>query len=482
MPMRHTVVFRMREWDTLHSHLFERPGEHGAVVSVGVARSPRGVRLLVRDVWPAKEGRDYVPDERGHRRLTAGYVRDRILAARDQNLGYLAVHNHGGDDSVSFSSVDMASHNRSYPALRDINSGRAIGALVLARSAVAGDLWMPDGFRVALDETLVVGRGLQRFYPALTKAPISLAQTHDRQVRLFGVTGQLLLSRSKVGLIGAGGAGSILAELLGRLGVGQVVVVDPDVAEPSNIPRLLGARWLDAPSIRARGPLAPLRPVTDRLARRKVRIARRVIRRANPKARVSTLAVDVTDPRAARELSDCDYLFLAADTMLARNLFNSLIHQYLIPGVQVGVKVPIDGEGRVGDVFAVARTVRPDEGCMWCNGLIDPTRLAEESATPEQRHAQRYIEELPAPSVITLNALAASWAANDFLFSLTGLHDDRARRAVDFYLYPRGDRASWNQPRRDTDCPDCGHVQQSRLAMGDDARLPTSIIWGEMSR
>ena len=42
---------------------------------------------------------------------------------------------------------------------------------------------------------------------------------------------------------------------------------------------------------------------------------------------------------------DCDYLFLAADTMRARLLFNAIVHQYLVPGVQVGAKVHED-DGR----------------------------------------------------------------------------------------------------------------------------------------
>lgn len=35
----------------------------------------------------------------------------------------------------------------------------------------------------------------------------------------------------------------------------------------------------------------------------------------------------------------CDYLFLAADSMRARLVFNALVHQYLIPGVQLGSKI-----------------------------------------------------------------------------------------------------------------------------------------------
>lgn len=59
------------------------------------------------------------------------------------------------------------------------------------------------------------------------------------------------------------------------------------------------------------------------------------------------------------------------------------------------------------------------------------------------------------PSVITLNALSASQAANDFLFYMTGL----ARAdAFDGTIQGRPlDRLlRFVEPRADTQCPDCG--------------------------
>ena len=64
--------------------------------------------------------------------------------------------------------------------------------------------------------------------------------------------------------------------------------------------------------------------------------------------------------------------------------------------------------GEVHDVFSVVRQLVPGETCLWCNELVDATRLAEEAASPEQCEAQRYIDEIPAPSVITLNAVATA--------------------------------------------------------------------------
>jgi tRNA A37 threonylcarbamoyladenosine dehydratase len=59
---------------------------------------------------------------------------------------------------------------------------------------------------------------------------------------VFGDRGQALLAAQKVGVIGAGGAGSLVVEYLARLGVGHLVVVDPERIETTNLPRVVGGR------------------------------------------------------------------------------------------------------------------------------------------------------------------------------------------------------------------------------------------------
>ena len=208
---------------------------------------------------------------------------------------------------------------------------------------------------------------------------------------------------------------------------------------------------------------------------RKVDLARRNILRANPTARVDVVPTDFLDPDAAYRLVDCDYLFLSADTMRARLLFNAIVHQYLIPGVQVGAKIVNDKEtGAVRNVFAVARPVTPESGCLWCNGLINPAKLRAESLPEGERHDQAYVDDpaVVAPSVITLNALATAQAANDFLFYMTGLAAPNASRA--YLRFQPATRVVWSdEPRADRDCIECGHVPASRFARGDGKRLPT---------
>ena len=285
---------------------------------------------------------------------------------------------------------------------------------------------------------------------------------------LFGDAGQAILRAQRVGIIGLGGAGSVLAELLARLGVGEFILVDPDRAEVTNLPRLIAARKMDA----VLGWLP--KALQHRFARYKVTMAARNIRRANPAAKIVALKSNFVEADVAKRFTDCDYLFLAADTMSARLLFNAIVHQYGVPGVQVGAKVPVNVAGEVGDVFCVARPVMPGSGCLWCNGLINASRLQTEAVSDETRRGYAYVADprVAAPSVITLNAIACAHAADDYLFYVTGLKLDSAE-ALWFRWNSRKGTAGYDRPRMDETCLECSQSDGSRLGRGDFFPLPT---------
>ncbi len=172
---------------------------------------------------------------------------------------------------------------------------------------------------------------------------------------------------------------------------------------------------------------------------------------------------------------DCDFLFLAADSMRARLVFNALVHQYLIPGAQVGAKVTVDKEtGEIIDAFSVYRPVIPDSGCLWCNGLISASRLQDEALSDAERREQRYVDEetVYAPSVITLNAVASAHAVDDYLFSVTGLLGPGTSNAYRRFL-PREADYMLDEPRKNPDCTECGRGPKGRLGQGSGLRLPT---------
>ncbi|WP_326912928.1 ThiF family adenylyltransferase [Rhizobium johnstonii] len=463
-------------YQMLHGHLF--PGdhdEHGAILHAGLLHTPAGPVLTVRSVVLAEEGRDWIPGTRGYRKLVAPFIMKQARICRDEKLVYLAVHNHGGRGRVAFSDVDVESHERGFPALLDLVEGMPVGSLVFAEDAVAGDIWLPGQQRLIVDRMVVVGPTRRELQPEPKVESFAYKQRYDRQVRMFGSNGQAILSRTRVAIIGLGGVGSLLAELLGRLGVGSFVLVDPDRVQPSNVPRLVDATGFDAMAwLTADGRPAWLRAIGGKLATRKIDLARRVIRKANRNAIVERHYTSMEEAAVADAITDCDYIFLAADGHRARRLFNALVHQYLIPGVQLGSRIQVDEtSGSIENIHTTARLVTPHAGCLLCNQAIDRVKLREESIPAEVARRQRYVDghDAAAPSVITLNALSASQAANDFLFYITGMTSNDAFQGT-VRGRPLERRLSFVNPRKDPACPDCGRGVEARFARGEGSPRP----------
>ena len=266
---------------------------------------------------------------------------------------------------------------------------------------------------------------------------------------MFGEAGQAMLRRAKVAIVGLGGVGSLVNEYLARLGVGELVLVDPDRIEKSNLSRVVGARASDA----VRGTL-------------KTRIARRLANEAGA-TKVRLIEGDVASAKVAAQLRSCDFIFLAADSMRARLVINALVHQYFIPAVQLGAKIRVANDERLDEAMSVVRQIRPRLGCLWCNELIDPAQLAIEAKSDEERIAQAYGTFAPNPSVISLNAVAAAHGVNEFLFDFLGIDRGKDRAP---YQHFHSLRAQVRQvtPRHDLDCRECGR----RYGMGDALGLP----------
>ncbi|MBI5818281.1 MAG: ThiF family adenylyltransferase [Verrucomicrobia bacterium] len=464
-------------FDRLERHLF--PGdhdEHGAVIAASVAETKHGTRCLAREVILARDGVDYVPGRFGYRALTGEFVARASNHCARERLGYFAVHCHGGQDSVSFSSTDTESHERGYPALLDITNGGPVGALVFARNAVAGEIWTSTGVN-KLDSMTVIGLNSRCLYPHLPKPRGICDETYHRQSLMFGAVGQHYLAQSKVGIIGLGGVGSLVNEYLARLGVGEIVAVDFDKVERSNRSRIVNSRCADSCDWLRYSSFRPLRRLGDRLAKQKVRIAERVAKEANPNINFQALVGDVTELNIARAFRDTDFLFLCADSMQSRLVFNALVHQYLIPGIQIGSKVPTNKTtGNLGNVFSAARLILPFRGggCLLCNELIPAAKLQDEALSPEERHRQRYVEDqlVNAPSVITLNAVGTAQATNDFLFHFLGLFDDTHARLGYLMHYPCERTWRSTECRADTGCLHCDTSSHGVYARGDRASLP----------
>ena len=317
------------------------------------------------------------------------------------------------------------------------------------RRSVAADIWLQDGSRLSLGTYSVIGHDIKRLYSKPYRERESDAE-HDRQLRMFGAAGQRILRASKVAVVGLGGVGSLVTEYLARLGVGNLILIDPDEIESSNLSRVVGATQVDV-----------------EVGQLKAQIAVRHAREMAIHATLQPVVGDVSRHSVAQVLRDCDFIFLAADSMRSRLVVNALAHQYLVPAIQMGAKIRRGDSGNIEDAMCAVRHIRPGTGCLWCNGLIDPTQLAIEAKSDRERKEQAYGVQEPNPSVITLNAVAAAHAVNDFLFDFLGLRTGDVEAAYHHFHFHRG-KAERVIPRRNPECGECVH----RLAMGDALELP----------
>jgi len=474
-----TYQFRISEplFDRLHRHLFPGDGdEHGAVITAGIAETASGVRFLARDVILAQDGRDFVPGKFGYRMFPADFVaRISNLCAREK-LCYFSAHSHGGHDSVEFSEVDLQSHRRGHPALLDITHGGPVGGLVFAENAVAGEIWTEKGVS-RLNNMTIAGLNVRRLYPCKQQRTAPSDQAYHRQSLMFGDVGQSLLKSAKIGIIGLGGVGSLVNEYLARLGVGEILAIDFDRVEDTNLSRIVGSKRSDSAAWLCSSRIKMLRRLGDKIAKRKVHVSERVAKQANPHIRYRPIIGDVTERSVAELLRDMDFIFLCADSMQSRLVFNALVHHYLIPGIQIGSKINVEQKsGALENVFSVARIVLPEPtgGCLLCNELIPAAKLQEEALSEEERRRQAYVDEqlVVSPSVITLNALGSAQATNQFLLHFLGLFDPA--RASKGYMTNYSRENVWRRGdcRSDASCLHCGSSSHSGYGRGDRAHLP----------
>ena len=471
MTKNYDVMLPGAMYRSLYKHLF--PGdhdEHGALIATSVVTTERGVRLLGQRLFCARDGIDYVKGVRSHRQLRAEFIATCMDYCRANRLGFLAVHNHGGTNKVAFSSTDLASHERGYPTLLELMEGQPVGALVFATQAAAGDLWFPDGRRVPLRSVRVIDFPMEHLTPEPTHHCAQLARYH-RQVLMFGELGQARLADCRVAIIGLGGVGSILVEFLARLGVGTLIVIDPDRLDVTNLSRVVGAtRWHARCPFSALWMPTSIRKLAARCSARKTQIAKHLAHEISRNCKVITHSDNVANKSVANRCRDCDFIFLAADSMQARLAVNALTQQYLIPGLQIGSKVVTADSGKqLQDAYSVVRWLLPGSGCFWCNGLISPQRLAWEAKTDREQLDQQYGVQARNPSVLPLNAVGAAHAVARFMSAYLGLNEGRLH--TDLRVHHLSSEICHDLPRQDSDCPECSG--SGRLGRGDTRSLPT---------
>ena len=223
-------------------------------------------------------------------------------------------------------------------------------------------------------------------------------------------------------VVGCSGTGSPVIEQLARLGIGRLVLVDPDIIEDKNLNRILNSRREDA-----------------YVSRPKVEVVARAIAAMGFGTELEIIKSDLAFTRAVKAVAGCDVVFGCMDGVEGRHLLNRLSAYYALPYFDIGVKLEADGNGGIDEAVGAVHFLRPDGA-----NLIDRKVYTSEqlrAAGLKRTDPKAYRDELRAgyihgvaedrPAVISINMQMASLAVNEFLARLHPYRlDDNSSSAV----------------------------------------------------
>ena len=405
----------------LHQHLYPGDGHEGvALVLCGRGRAGETERLVARRVIrvPHDDLIVRAPDE------IEWSVEDHVLPLVEEmernDLALVVVHCHPGR-YPEFSATDDEADRLLFPSVHswfDAPGGHG-AAVILPDGAMFGRAVDPAGRFAAFRRISVAGDDLL-FFPkpfATTVVPAAA----KRVSQTFGSGTYALLRSLRIGVVGCSGTGSIVAELLARNCVGELLLVDDDIVEDKNLNRILNSRAVDA----ERGAA-------------KVDVLAGAIREFGLGTMVEPVKASLLDAVGFERVSTCDIVFGCMDTAEGRHILGQICSAYAIPLFDVGVHIEPDGAGGISHAVAAAHYIQPGGSSLLSRGIYTGDDLDAEAARRtapkdyDRRVAAGYLRavEEDRPAVMPINMMAANLGVLDFLARIHGFRlDPNARFA-----------------------------------------------------
>ncbi|HUU02984.1 MAG TPA: ThiF family adenylyltransferase [Myxococcota bacterium] len=426
----YTLSLREEHVDALAGHLLREDGHERAAYllcnQVRVGRDPwahheRRTFLSAR-VIPVNDDEVVSANGRHVSWRTGGFAKAlKVAETNGQVVTIVHCHPQG---VTSFSTEDDANESDLLQMAINRNGiGTNILSLLLTEDhKLSGRIWLNAGPKrhEPFEMIRVTGRRVQLYHPGQAEGlPLS---TLHRQALVFGEALNRDLRALRVGVIGCGGTGSAVAMLLARLGVGQLLLVDNDIVDRTNLNRLYGASQTDADAM-----LAKAEVVANSISGMGIGV------------RTVPIVAWVGDDRCRDALRACDVVFGCTDDHDGRLLLNRFAYYYLVPVIDVGLAIEVDhGEPPLVRALDGRVTVLgPRHTCLICRNIVNTQNALAEGlrrSNPEEYKRQKveaYVlgEGDPSPAVVTFTTEVACMAVNELIHRMQGFRG--AEGAID---------------------------------------------------
>lgn len=287
----------------------------------------------------------------------------------------------------------------------------------------------------------------------------------NRQAAFISSRAQAALAKWRIALIGCGGLGTVVAESLLRAGARDLILIDHDRIEASNLNRWQGGMPAD-------------------VGQPKARVLARRLARMTPGARIEYLCRSLDHPNAIAAVARSDVVIGLLDNDAARwQLCHVAIHYmvaYFDAGVVINPPPMVDFQGRY---FAVLPGVTACTECKPNLKLLDRDAVIQAWAHPTTVSARRAagyalgVPEMSTPSAYSLNQRLGGLVVQELMNHVNAWRPMATvvRESWRTGSFQRCDTDNYRE-RPSEDCPVCS------LRIGRGSALPMPTLGRRLER
>ena len=392
-----------KHFQLLKDHLF--PGD--GMEAVAIALCGRNIygdshTLLLKELYPIPY-EECIERREDFVNWSTDFMQPLIEKAIQKGLSIMKIHCHpGGYDN--FSEIDDKSDQALFTSIHSfIDDGMPHASCVmLPDGRIFGRFFFNDINAQLVHQISIAGSDIYNWYYSEAENQIK-EEAQARNLQAFGKKTVAMLNRMKIGVVGCSGTGSPTIEQLKRLGVGEIVLVDPDYIDTVNLNRIIGSTSFDA--------------IEKKM---KVDVMERGIIELGIGTKVKCFSRHITHPDIVKELASCDLLFGCVDGAEGRHFLNLISSYYLISLIDMGVKFSVDGKGGIKGIFGTVHYIQPFGSSLLSRGQYNIERLRAEEVKrldKEEFKRNQYLSEANEsnPAVISINMQISAIAVNEML-------------------------------------------------------------------
>ena len=366
--MKYDVVMTHEANQTATEHLLQhyQQGERQEDLCFALWRPSTGLNRKAAIVY------EVILPQQGERNLTGnasfthGYTSRAIFEARRQNAGLAFMHSHPVPGWQNLSYVDELAERTVLAPPARATGQPLVGMTVGSDRYWSARFWDningkpqiqwcekvrlvgPKSYQLQFNDRIVQPR------PRLEE----LRRTYDT----WGASAQNDISRMRVGIVGLGSVGCIVAETMARIGIQQVTLFDPDRVEKHNLDRLLYGTAKDVGKLKVD------------LAKTRMELSATATQPA-----IKAISKSIKDRDAFNQVLDCDIILSCVDRPMARDILNYVTNAHLIPVIDCGVAITKNrGLDTLEGAHWKAHIITPYHQCLRCNSQYNTGMVSAE--------------------------------------------------------------------------------------------------------